>query len=69
MPHDFYGNQVKKGDIVTMTFEVIDIFQSEDSCNVNLKSIPPCIDVTGYIENIYKPVLTCNARMVAKTNE
>jgi hypothetical protein len=37
--HDRNGTPLKKGDIVTITAEISDLYATEDYCNVQLKTV------------------------------
>lgn len=56
MPHDANGDALKVGDIVTVTFEVTQVYGGETACNVSLKGLPETV------EGEYPPTLTCNSR-------
>lgn len=61
MPHDCTGEQIEKGDVVTLTFTVMDVQPTETACNVSLLAVPPA----GFSE-AYLPNLACNAGLVTK---
>lgn len=60
MPHDKNGRELKKGDRVTMEFEVTAVHAGATACNVNLMATDPAR--TGE----YTPVVVCNARLTTK---
>lgn len=62
MPHDAHGNEVKVGDRVTMEFEVIDLNEAVERCNVTLVACEP----EGLGE--YRPAVNCNARLTTKVS-
>lgn len=37
--HDRNGTPLKKGDIVTITAEITDLYATEEYCNVSLKTV------------------------------
>jgi hypothetical protein len=41
MPHDRNGKELRKGDRVTMEFDVLDVSIGEDACNVHLAAVAP----------------------------
>lgn len=56
MPHDKNGKPLKKGDRVTMEFEVESISEGETACNVTLKAVE---DDSGE----YRPQVSCNSKL------
>jgi hypothetical protein len=58
MPHDRNGKELRKGDRVTMEFDVLDVSIGEDACNVHLAAVAP--------EGEYAPHIACNSRLVIK---
>jgi hypothetical protein len=61
MPHDRNGKPVTKGDVVTMTFGVLDVQQGEKDCNCTLQAIPPA----GF-DGTYLPIVACNTGLIGK---
>lgn len=62
MPHDSNGKLVQAGDLVSVRCEVVSVHQSEDYCNVSLKTVlfmPPYTEGTS---------LTLNTKQVEVTD-
>lgn len=57
MPHDGNGNVVRKGDRVMVCFEVENVTESEDYCNMLIK---PVIPMPG--ENAYQGGFNLNTK-------
>ncbi len=57
MPHDKNGTLVEKGDRVLVEFVVEDVQQSEDYCNLTVKTVLP---MSG--ENAYNGQTSINSR-------
>jgi hypothetical protein len=60
MPHDRNGKELRKGDRVTMEFDVLDVSMSDDGCNVHLAAVAPGGE--------YAPHVACNSRVVFKVD-
>ena len=62
MPHDCRGQSLAKGDIVTVTFQVDEVFAEATACNTNLRVLPHA----GTPEGTYLPLITLNAGLCTK---
>lgn len=58
MPVDSRGRPVSKGDRVTLTLDVLDVYSDEDGMNLRLVAV----NSTGASE--YTPLVSCNSRLV-----
>lgn len=58
MPHDYKGQKLEVGDLVTMMFEVTNISQNEADCNLNLQAID--LSASG---QTYLPTIACNSKL------
>lgn len=56
MPHDLNGNLLKVGDRVTVEFEVVTVYPTEELCNCTLATVEPMYP------GEYKTSLTINTR-------
>ena len=64
MPHDANGNLLKKGDRVTVEFEVREVWESAD-CNVTLDAIDPATNAKGQ-SGAMQHCMTGSAKLTAK---
>lgn len=64
MPHDSRGQELAKGDVVTVTFQVDEVFAESTACNANLRAIPHA----GTPEGTYLPLITLNAGLCTKVD-
>lgn len=58
MPHDRNGNRIQKGDRVTMTGTVTEVYPDADDCNMTVRLDPA--------EGVYQPSLTCSTTLCEK---
>lgn len=59
MPHDFKKTKLAKGDLVSMLFEITNLSEGEDDCNVSLQAL----NISG-VEQAYLPHVACNSKLV-----
>ena len=58
MPHDRNGNLIQKGDRVTFTGTVTEVYPDAEDCNFMVEIDPA--------EGAYQPSLTCSTKLCEK---
>lgn len=58
MPHDVLNTKLVKGDYVSVLFQVVDVDQNENDCNLRLQAID-----TSRTNQSYLPLIVCNSKL------